>query len=414
VSPGRCPRLHVRARRLDAEVDPLHVAGPHGVVWESPALVLGGRGEAGRLPVDGVGALDRAASTLLGGITIEGDPGAPGPVAVAALPFDRDATGSLVVPALQVRATPDGSRWALWVGDSVPSPGARPPTNDELHDCGPRRRVPSAYQVGAVEPPEQWMAAVAAGRQAVRAGRLHKVVLVRAVDIEADEPLDPTALLRRLRAGYPSCFRFAVDGFVGASPELLVGRRGDVVRAQPMAGTAPRLGDPVADAQQAARLLASAKDRVEHQVTIDAVEAALLPYCSYLDAQADPQVVAVANVCHLATLVEGRLSQPLASVTELVDALHPTPAVGGHPTPAALELIGQLEPHGRGRYAGPVGWVDAEGDGEFAVGIRAAELAGRRARLFAGVGVVADSDPEAELEETRAKFQAMLSAVLRP
>jgi menaquinone-specific isochorismate synthase len=187
-----------------------------------------------------------------------------------------------------------------------------------------------------------------------------------------------------------------------------------MVTAQPMAGTTPRLGDPAADAQLAARLLASAKDRAEHQVTIDRVEEALLPFCSYLDAQAEPQVVAVANVQHLATRVDGRLSLPHPSVLELVAALHPTPAVGGDPLGPALDAIERLEPRGRGRYAGPVGWFDADGDGEFAVGIRSAEISGRRARLYSGVGVVADSDPEAELAESQAKFQAMLGALIRP
>ena len=245
-------------------------------------------------------------------------------------------------------------------------------------------------------------------------GALRKVVLARAVDLLADVDLDVGGVLRRLRAVYPSCLRFAVDGLVGASPELLVARRGDVIAAQPMAGTTARLGDPAVDAQLAARLLASDKDRAEHQVTIDRVEEALLPFCSYLDAQADPQVVAVANVQHLATKVEGRLSHPGATVLDLVGALHPTPAVGGDPTAAALAAIERLEPRGRGRYAGPVGWCDGSGDGEFAVGIRSAEIDGPRARLYAGVGVVADSEPEAELAESQAKLQAMLGALIRP
>jgi menaquinone-specific isochorismate synthase len=258
------------------------------------------------------------------------------------------------------------------------------------------------------------MDTVAAARDEIRAGALRKVVLARAVDLLADVDLDIGGVLRRLRAVYPSCLRFAVDGLVGASPELLVARRGDVIAAQPMAGTTARLGDPAVDAQLAARLLASDKDRAEHQVTIDRVEEALLPFCSYLDAQADPQVVAVANVQHLATKVEGRLSHPGAPVLDLVAALHPTPAVGGDPTAAALRAIERLEPRGRGRYAGPVGWCDGSGDGEFAVGIRSAEINGPRARLYAGVGVVADSEPEAELAESQAKLQAMLGALIRP
>jgi isochorismate synthase EntC len=191
-----------------------------------------------------------------------------------------------------------------------------------------------------------------------------------------------------------------------------VSRAGDVVRAQPMAGTAPRSADPTTDARLAAGLLASTKDQAEHRHTIDMVHDTLLPYCSYLDEEAEPSVVAMANVQHLATRLEGRLSAPAASVVELMAALHPTPAVGGWPTDAALALIDAHEGLDRGRYAGPVGWVDAGGNGEWAVGIRSAELSGTTARVFAGVGVVADSDPAAELDETRAKLQAVLSALV--
>jgi menaquinone-specific isochorismate synthase len=354
-------------------------------------------------------------AALFADLERDGERDAPGPVALAALPFDPDAAASLVVPAWQVRRDGDGARWLIMIGDAATLPAPDdPPTLAALAPPAEPSRMASCYQLRAVDDPQAWMATVAAGRDAVRAGELRKVVLARAVDVEADIALDQALVLRRLAAGYPTCLRFAVDGFVGASPELLVARRGDVVRARPMAGTVARRGDPVADAQLAARILASEKDRTEHRVTIDEVEAGLLPFCSYLDAEAEPAVAAVANVQHLATRVEGRLSRPLPSVLDLVAALHPTPAVGGDPRGAALALLARLEGRGRGRYAGPVGWVDASGDGEFAVGVRSAELDGRRARDYAGVGVVADSDPAAELAETQAKFQAMLGALVRP
>jgi menaquinone-specific isochorismate synthase len=206
---------------------------------------------------------------------------------------------------------------------------------------------------------------------------------------------------------------FAIGGFVGATPELLVARHGDVVRSHPMAGTAPRSADPSTDARLAATLLASTKDREEHRITIDMVHDTLLPWCSYLDEEAEPSIVAMANVQHLATMVEGRLSAPAASVVELMTALHPTPAVCGYPRQSALDLIRQHEALDRGAYAGPVGWVDAAGNGEWAVGIRSAQLDGNLARLVAGVGVLPDSDPDAELAETRAKLQALLNAIVR-
>jgi menaquinone-specific isochorismate synthase len=244
-------------------------------------------------------------------------------------------------------------------------------------------------------------------------GGLSKVVLAREVRVEADVAFDRAVVLERLRRAYPGCFLFHVDGFVGASPELLVSRSGDVVRAQPMAGTAPRGGDPATDARLAASLLASPTYRHEHQITIDMVFDTLIGWCSYLDYEPEPSVVAVANVQHLATLVEGRLSQPAPSILELVAALHPTPAVNGWPRDAARTWIEEHEGLDRNRYAGTVGWVDAHGNGTFAVSIRCADIDGTTARLVAGNGIVADSDPDTELAETQVKLQAMLNALAR-
>ncbi len=158
-------------------------------------------------------------------------------------------------------------------------------------------------------PVRTYLDAVAAGRDEVRAGRLTKVVIARDIVVEADRPLDVHAILLRLRAAFGSSHRYSVDGFVGASPELLVARHGDVVRSHPLAGTAARTGDPSADAQLAAALIASTKDQVEHRVVIDVVHETLLPWCSYLDWEPEPSIVTVANVQHLGTLIEGRLSR---------------------------------------------------------------------------------------------------------
>jgi menaquinone-specific isochorismate synthase len=255
---------------------------------------------------------------------------------------------------------------------------------------------------------------VAAAVAAIRAGAPTKVVLAREVLVEADAPLARGAILGRLAAAAPASMLYAVDGLVGASPELLVSRRGDIVRSHPMAGTTARTGDPTLDASLAAWLLASAKDRGEHQITIDMVLNTVLPFCSYVDSEPEPSIVAAANVQHLASLVQGRLSSPPASVLALAAALHPTPAVCGWPRAEAFALIDALEGGDRGRYAGAVGWVDADGNGSFAVALRGMELAGHQARLWAGSGIVADSDPATELAETRAKLQTVLSAVVRP
>jgi menaquinone-specific isochorismate synthase len=270
--------------------------------------------------------------------------------------------------------------------------------------------------VHPVRPAEWWCELVARATKAMRdspADGLSKVVLAREVLVEADVAFDRAVVLERLRRSYPGCFVFHVDGFLGASPELLVSRTGDVVRAQPMAGTAPRGGDPATDARLAASLLASPTYRHEHQITIDMVFDTLIGWCSYLDYEPEPSIVGIANVQHLATTVEGRLSRPAPSILELVTALHPTPAVNGWPRAEARSWIEANEGFDRGRYAGAVGWVDGRGNGTFAVSIRCADVDGATARLVAGNGIVADSDPDTELAETQVKLQAMLGALTR-
>jgi len=395
--------LVARTRSLDHDVDLLAVAGADGVLVARDGVGLAGRGTALEIDVADV----EEAQAALAAIGVDDEVGGPGTGAVGfgAWPFLRGAGRRLRVPEVIVGRDDRGSRWVTTVGDIDPTP--------VLLDVDPTPVLPERVTVQATQSADEWCAAVVAGRDAVQAGGLRKVVLARELVVESDRPFDRPGVLRRLADTFPGCVLAAVDGFVCASPETLVARYGDVVRSHPLAGTAPRGGDPSADARLAAGLLASAKDRAEHQVTIDFVHETLLPWCSFLDEEAEPSVVGVANVQHLGTMVEGRLSDPAPSVLELVEALHPTPAVAGDPRDAALDLIARLETGERGRYAGPVGWVDGAGNGHWAVGIRSAELAGTEARLWAGVGIVADSDPRSELEETRAKLQAMLGTLVR-
>jgi menaquinone-specific isochorismate synthase len=257
---------------------------------------------------------------------------------------------------------------------------------------------------------------VTAARDAVRRGNIQKAVIARDIDVTSETPFNIHGVLLRLRSSFGSSYRFCVDNMIGASPELLVQVDGRTVRSHPLAGTAPRTGDPDTDARLAAELIASTKNQIEHRVVIDMVHDTLLPHCSYLDWEAEPSIVTVANVQHLGTAIEGALAEPVPNVLQLVRALCPTPALGGSPSREAIDLIVQHEGFERGNYGGAVGWVDANGNGTFAVTIRCAELnADRtRARLFAGGGIVAESEPLAELAETQAKFQAMLSALIRP
>ena len=403
--------------RLDAEVDPQALGAATGMLWSHQGTCFAGIGEAVRIPVGCIGdpAAMREAQqqlALLAGPDDLDRPGS-GPVAFAAFPFDRSAAGELVVPRVVVASGPEGRRWITVVSDG---------TVDQEHAIEEASQVmahdavsdPDELSLRSVLAPAVWRDdVVAPARDRIRAGELTKAVLARELVLEASGPIDQRAVVGRLLRSHPSATVFALDGFVGASPETLVSRVDDVVRAHPLAGTTPRATDPAGDQQAAAALLASSKDRWEHRITIDWLLDELLPFCSYVDAEPEPSIVSLPNVHHLGTRVEGRLSAPPASVLELVAALHPTPAVGGDPQGDALALIAELERSDRGRYAGPTGWVDADGNGSFVVAIRSAQLAGATARLFAGVGVVGDSDPQSELDETRAKFQAMLPALLR-
>lgn len=406
--------LVARTVRVRGDVDLLAVAGGSGVLFARGGCGLGGRGEALRVPLGtGTGRADAAdaAAEALAGIEHHDEVGVAGsgPVGFVALPFDDRAPASVVVPSLVAGRSGDGTAWVTTVGPA--GEGDRPALVEAVDGVAPE---PRSFRVGSAVSPQAWCEAVASAVAAIRDGGPTKVVLAREVVVEADTDLDSRSILDRLAAAAPGSILYAVDGLIGASPELLVSRRGDVVRSQPMAGTTARTGDPGTDAALAATLLASAKDRAEHQITIDMVLDTILAYCSYVDSEPEPSIAAAGNVQHLASMVEGRLSSPPASVLTLVGALHPTPAVCGWPRAEALALIGELEQGDRGRYAGAVGWLDADGNGSFAVALRGIEIDGRRGRIWAGSGIVADSDPQTELAETRAKLQAVLAATVRP
>jgi isochorismate synthase len=406
--------LVARTRRLDHDVDLLAFAGDDGFVFEKGRAGVAGRGTALTVdwPAGDPSAAAASVTAALAAVAVDDAVGAPGTGAVAfgALPFVPGGPARLVVPEVIAGRAEDGTRWVTTV-----TPSDRPPPPDpDL--TGPRaeRRQPQTYTLTGTHSPEWWCDLVRQATKAMADGDFEKVVLARQVDVTTDQPIDRLAVLERLRTGYPGCHIVGIGRFVAASPELLVAVAGDIVRAHPMAGTAPRGGDPAADQRLAASLLASSTYRHEHQVTIDVVHDTLLNWCSYVDYEAEPSVVAVANLQHLATLVEGRLSQPTPSVLDLVAALHPTPAVAGRPRPVAVDWIARHEGIDRGRYAGAAGWVDAAGNGAWAVSVRCAEIEGASARVWAGNGIVADSDPVTELAETRIKFQAMLSALVRP
>ncbi len=260
---------------------------------------------------------------------------------------------------------------------------------------------------------EQWMGVVAEAVRRINRGDLEKVVLARDLVATAAEPIDVRWPLRRLAKDYPTCWTFHVDGIFGATPELLVRRERGLVTSRVLAGTIRRTGDDARDLSLAARLARSSKDLEEHEYAVRSVAEALEPHCSSMNVPEAPFVLHLPNVMHLATDVAG-VVHDAATVTslELAAALHPSAAVGGTPTSVATDLIAQIEGMDRGRYAGPVGWMDANGDGEWGIALRSATIEGNTVRLYAGCGIVADSDPEAELAETQGKFVPIRDSLL--
>ena len=286
----------------------------------------------------------------------------------------------------------------------------------ELNATGVRAPAARKLEVTPVRNPVAWTAAVGSASARLRAGDAAKVVLAREVLARGDGVVSAAMVARSLRAAYPSCFTYLITGadgtaFAGASPELLVRRSGLRAFSQPMAGSVARGATEAEDERLARELEDSAKDAVEHRIVSEFVVDALRPFSQSVSAR-PPEVVRFTNIQHLATFVSAELVNPPADALQLAAALHPTPAVGGWPREAAEALIDELEAMERGWYAGAVGWIDSRGDGEFAVGLRCGLLWEDGARLYAGVGVMPDSDPARELEETELKFKALLTALV--
>ena len=329
-----------------------------------------------------------------------------GPVLLGAIPFHSNDEHDFILPHVSLTKSINGRAWVTTVDDAEPNfvTPTEPPASAASYSVHPGISV------------DHYLEAVKQARDAVRNGSITKAVIARDIVITASAPIDVYAVLLRLRSSFGSSYRYLIDNFIGASPELLVAVDNGAISSHPLAGTAPRTGDPQSDSALAEKLLSSEKNQIEHRVVINMVHDTLLPFCSYLDWQPEPSVMQVANVQHLGTLMQGMLSKPFMHIFDAVIMLSPTPALGGFPKQEALNLIKQYEGIDRGRYGGAVGWFDQKGNGAFAVAIRCAQLSPDRtsARLFAGGGIVADSEPAAELAETQAKFQAMLAAIIRP
>jgi salicylate biosynthesis isochorismate synthase/menaquinone-specific isochorismate synthase len=453
------PTLATLTLALPAEVDPSAVVcasrrpGEPWFLFEQPErgrAALATLGEAACLTAAGA---ERFASIAdrwraLAAAAVSDPPDArerSGPLAVGGFAFAPDGgadpvwsgfePASLVVPevALTRDARPGGERGADGRGEfgacrvrlTLSALAAPDDTAQELLErldarLGELREDPlplldpapsGRYRIASTMPPEHYEAAVARAVEKIRRGDLEKIVLAREVDVHAPRAHDPAAVFGVLREAFPACSVFCVGrgeaAFLAASPELLVRREGHRVSTLALAGSMRRSADPAVDDHLGEQLMHSEKDREEHAIVIRRIERTLRAHALWVTATPEPALVKVANIQHLATPIRAQLAQPLDAI-ELLELMHPTPAVGGEPPERARPLIPALEGLDRGWYAGPVGWADATGDGEFCVALRCALLRGPLARCYAGVGVVRDSDPAAELAETEVKLQALL------
>ena len=350
-------------------------------------------------------------AAVAGHAVVRDEVGLPGtgPVAFGSLPFADDSAepATFVVPEVVVGHR--GGRW--WLTTTT-----RDPQLQQIPSVGPTSTPQAPHDVrfsdGALSP-AAWAATVAEAVRRITRGDLDKVVLARDLCVEAESPVDSRWVLQQLAESYDNTWTFSVGGLVGATPELLVRRDQGLVTSRVLAGTIRRTGDDAKDVALAGSLARSSKDLEEHEYAVRSVAEALAPHCSSMNVPESPFVLHLSNVMHLATDVTG-VSVDDATSLALAASLHPSAAVGGTPTAAAVALIAELEGMDRGRYAGPGGWLDASGDGEWGIALRCGRFGpGRSAalRIFAGCGIVAGSDPEGEVAESDAKFVPMRDAL---
>lgn len=403
--------------------------------WEQPdrEFALAALGVVHEAKSRGEGRFDDVARECLRIETLADEPpGLPagaGAVWVGGFAFDPEGGGSsawsslepasLVLPELSICRSGDD---AFLTVNAVVRPGDDPDRKAAvletrlsslredplpLLDPHPTSRV----EISSVRPPGEFERMIAAATERIQAAEMSKIVLAREVLVSAGAAHDPGAVFAAMREQFPSCFCFCCGtpeaAFIGASPELLLRRSGASVSTVALAGSTRRSSDPAVDDHLGEQLLRSDKDRREHAIVAERISRALRQHAVWVETAPEPEIVKVANIQHLATPIVAQLAEPRSAV-ELAGMLHPTPAVGGEPWAAASPAIDELEQMDRGWYAGPVGWMDATEDGEFCVALRSALLRDREARLYAGVGVVAGSDPAAELAETEIKLGALL------
>jgi isochorismate synthase len=419
--------MHARTVALDYGPDALQFDGSPTVLFDRPGLTLVGWGTAQLVAAS-------EAAAVLASIPCEDDVHCPGSgvVALGSLPYEGTMDGQLVIPRFTMGISRDADgmthRWATAVGPA----DERLPQTGELFDAviwqygttetGAADDQPVDVTTSSTSLTSEGYRDIvtqAIGTMREPDASLRKVVLSRPLTVRLHDELDLAAALRRLRGREPNGTIFSMQvpegAFFGASPELLVSRHGERVTCHPLAGTIARGATARADADAQGRLAGSDKDRAEHAYVVDDITDVLRPLCTQLDVPKEPALVAFSTVAHLGTRITGRLrSDAAVDVLGLLERLHPTPAVGGSPRHDAARTIAALEPTPRGHWAGPVGWTDAHGDGEWMIGIRSALLHvdGDTVTFRAGSGIVADSEPDAETAETNVKLTTVMRAVL--
>jgi len=404
--------LVVRTVPVDDPGPLLDLVPADGLAWVRRGDGMVAWGQVARWEFTGPARFTTAAARwreAVRGAVVRDDVGVAGtgPLAFGSFTFADEGVSVLVVPEVVVGRR-DGRAWVT----TVSAGGRVPPSVLPRRRRRPRGPGRVDFSDGSLGP-AAWSAAVARAVGLIDSGALEKVVLARDVLARAEHPVDPRWPLGRLAEGYPHCWTFHVDGLLGATPEMLVRLERGLATSRVLAGTIRRTGDDTADLALAASLARSSKDLEEHELAVRSVADALARHCSSTNVPEVPFVLHLPNVMHLATDVAGVVRDD-RSALELVADLHPSAAVCGTPTAAATRVISDLEGMDRARYAGPVGWVDAEGDGEWAIALRCAELDRHdphRLRLFAGCGIVAGSDPADELTESEAKLTPMRDAL---
>jgi menaquinone-specific isochorismate synthase len=328
-----------------------------------------------------------------------------GPILFASFAFDENQPSVLIIPQIVI-GQKNGKSWITWIGEKSQ------PDISQLKNAAISGEI--TWDVGSISE-DRWRNQVAAAIAAIKADQLEKVVLARDLSAHSTNVIDARQLIKRLEIEYPSTWLFLVDGLIGATPELLVRLNKSLVTSRVLAGTIRKTGDEDRDLALAASLAKSSKDLEEHEYAVRSVADALAPFCTSTNVPEAPFVLHLSNVMHLATDVTGVLNDSAkpTDIFTLISELHPSAAVCGTPTDSAKKLINELEEMNRGRYAGPVGWIDVHGDGEIAIALRCGQLSENRKsiQIFAGCGIVAGSDPEKEFAESQAKLMPMRTAL---